>query len=79
MTLAFRDADPALRLSQDRNEQQGYMYLFAGATAAIRNPLCHTAEDVLDAEESYECLVFASLLFRYLDRSESVNSQGRQV
>jgi uncharacterized protein (TIGR02391 family) len=79
MTLAFRDADPALRLSQDANEQQGYMYLFAGATAAIRNPLSHTVEDVLGADEAYECLVFASLLFRYLDRSERVNRQGDQV
>jgi uncharacterized protein (TIGR02391 family) len=74
MIQAFRDSDPALRLSQDANEQQGFMWLFAGATAAIRNPLSHTTEDVLEAAEAYECLVFASLLFRYLDRAERVDN-----
>ena len=73
MVQAFRDADPALRLSEDANEQQGFMWLFAGATAAIRNPLSHTAEEMLGAEEAAECLAFASLLFRYLDRSEKVD------
>lgn len=70
MIQAFKDSAPALRLSQDKNEQQGFMWLFAGATAAIRNPLSHTTEEALDAAEAYECLTFASLLFRYLDRAE---------
>lgn len=74
MIQAFKESGPALRLSHDKNEQQGFMWLFAGATAAIRNPLSHTTEEALDAAEAYECLAFASLLFRYLDRADKSNN-----
>jgi hypothetical protein len=50
------------------------MYFFAGATAVIRNPHWHMAENVLDAAEVGECLALASLPFRYLDRAEKVSN-----
>lgn len=68
MIQAFKE-DGLLRLSDDRNEQQGYMYLFAGAVSAIRNPLSHVAGSTMERSEALECLTLASLLFRYLDRA----------
>lgn len=72
MFHAFRATDPILRLSDEQAVQEGYMYLFAGAVGAIRNPASHTAAETLTAEEAVEMLTYCSLLFRFLDRSQKV-------
>jgi uncharacterized protein (TIGR02391 family) len=69
MVQAFRENNGLLHATDDPNVQQGYQFLFAGAVSAIRNPLSHTPGDAIDEHEAMECLAFASLLFRYLDRS----------
>lgn len=49
-----------------KNMQKGYMYMFAGAMSALRNPKAH--ENIsLDKEECKKRLVFASLLMDKLD------------
>jgi uncharacterized protein (TIGR02391 family) len=70
MIQAFRVQDGLLRLSDDANVQEGYQQLFAGSVMAIRNPLSHVAGEFIDKNEAIECLAFASLLFRYLDRAQ---------
>lgn len=73
MIQAFRVQDGLLRLSDDANVQEGYQQLFAGSVMAIRNPLSHVAGESIDENEAIECLAFASLLFRYLDRAQQAN------
>ena len=72
MTHAFRPNDPILRLSNVADEQQGWMELFKGSVAVIRNPLSHTATSNIDAEEANELLAFASFLFGTLDKATKV-------
>jgi uncharacterized protein (TIGR02391 family) len=53
----------------EKGEQQGMMYLFSGATAAIRNPRAHgLLYD--DPKRAKECIVFVSMLAHAVDRSE---------
>jgi uncharacterized protein (TIGR02391 family) len=72
MQHVFSIKDPVLSLSDDKNEQQGNMHLFAGAILGIRNPRAHNLDDndpqVVD--ETHELLAFASFLFRQLDRAQ---------
>jgi uncharacterized protein (TIGR02391 family) len=69
MIQAFKEDGGLLRISDNPNEQQGYMWLFAGSVSAIRNPLSHVSGAAIDKHEAMEYLALASLLFRYLDRS----------
>lgn len=72
MQQVFSVRNPILSLSNDPNEQQGNMNLFAGAMAAIRNPRAHALDDNAPeaVDETLELLAFASTLFRRLDRAE---------
>ena len=74
MMKAFSEPSPPIELTplanrSERNEQEGYKFLFAGSMAAIRNPRGH---EVLVSESPDECLdhlSLASLLLRRLERS----------
>jgi len=75
MASAFNENDPTLRLNplesaSDRDEQEGFRFLFMGAIQGIRNPKAH--DDVVqeDPERSLDYLGFASLLMRRLDDAE---------
>lgn len=72
MRHVFSPEKPILRISDIPSEQRGYMDLFAGSVGAIRNPLSHTAQEVLTFEEASERLSLASLLFRVLDKAVKV-------
>jgi uncharacterized protein (TIGR02391 family) len=76
MTNAFSPkGGPIITLSDQTTQsgesrQLGFMYLFAGATGAIRNPLAH---DNLKPDELHEvnakhCLYIASFLMKELKR-----------
>lgn len=71
MRKAFTPSNPVILLGDlstesGRNIQQGYMEMFAGAMAGIRNPKAH--ENIkITAERAAHHLVFASLLFGRLD------------
>ncbi len=71
MEHVFSPSKPVLRFNQladdsDRDEQRGYMMLFCGAVAGLRNPRAHKLiED--DPERALEFIAFVSLLAKLLD------------
>ncbi len=72
MMAAFNESNPKIRLNDLQtdsqiDEQRGYMHIFAGTSAGIRNPRGHEV-DVLDSpDEALDYLALASLLLRRLD------------
>ena len=74
MSHAFGSERPVIRLTacetkSERDEQQGFMYLYMGAIQGIRNPLAHEDITQLDSAKAFEHLTFASLLLRRLDEA----------
>jgi uncharacterized protein (TIGR02391 family) len=73
MTTAFSPEKPVLRFNElqdqsDRDEQRGFMMMFAGAVAGLRNPRAHKLiKD--DPERALEFIAFVSLLGKLLDRT----------
>lgn len=64
-TLKFND----LQTESEKSEQQGMMFLYAGAMLAFRNPRAHKIiED--DPEKALEYIAFLSLLSKSLDKTE---------
>ena len=71
MTSAFSPGNPIIRLTPlesdtDRNIQQGYMQIFAGAMAGIRNPKAHGNLNP-DARKALHLISLASLLMCKVD------------
>lgn len=71
MTTAFAPANPVIRLTDmatqsARDEQQGYMQIYAGAMTGIRNPKAHGNMDP-DARKTLHLIALASLLMHRLD------------
>jgi uncharacterized protein (TIGR02391 family) len=65
--LKFND----LQTESDKSEQQGMMFLYAGAMLAFRNPRAHQIiED--DPEKALEYIAFLSLLAKSLNKAERV-------
>ena len=72
MRTAFSANSPVLRLNafestSDRDEQQGYMDIFAGSMTGIRNPRAHEHQPSDEPEVALELLVLANHLMRKLD------------
>ena len=72
MMNAFNELNPAVRLtasreSNERGEQEGYKFLFAGATLAIRNPRAHEICIRDDPDLCLDHLSLASMLLRRLE------------
>jgi len=71
MQQAFSPKAPALRFNElkdqsDRDEQLGFMMMFSGALAGLRNPRAHKLiKD--DPERALEFIAFVSLLAKLLD------------
>jgi uncharacterized protein (TIGR02391 family) len=55
---------------QKDDEQEGFRFLFMGATLGLRNPRGHGGELDTSPDEAVEMLGLASLLMRRLDRAE---------
>ena len=76
MEHVFSPSKPVLRFNaladdSDRDEQRGYMMLFSGAVAGLRNPRAHKLiQD--DAEQALEFIAFVSLLAKLLDSAQKV-------
>jgi uncharacterized protein (TIGR02391 family) len=71
MTTAFSPSNPIIRLSglqsqSDKDEQQGYMQIFAGAITGIRNPKAHANVNP-DQRKTLHLISLASLLMYRLD------------
>lgn len=76
MHQVFSPEDGELQISENNNEQQGLMYLYAGAYLAIRNPLTHRTVDEernrymddLDEIQARNVLHFVDFLLTQLSR-----------
>ena len=74
MRFVFSADKPLLKLNDletrsDRNEQQGYMQMLAGAMTAIRNPRSHEYDLTDRPEEALEKLVMANHFIRVLNKA----------
>lgn len=72
MGLVFGGTPPLIALNpgetdSDEDEQRGYMNLFKGAVAGIRNPRGHEVYVPDTPDEALDYLALASLLLRKLD------------
>jgi uncharacterized protein (TIGR02391 family) len=66
----FSQKKPIIKLSDDPDEQLGFMWLFKGAVMGIRNPKAHKLIQLKDPQKALEWLSFASVLLRILDEAE---------
>ncbi|MCB1544516.1 MAG: TIGR02391 family protein [Methylobacteriaceae bacterium] len=75
MERAFNPANPIMKFNElqnqsDRDEQKGFMFMFAGAVAGLRNPRAHGfIKD--DPERALEFIAFVSLLAKLLDGAKT--------
>jgi uncharacterized protein (TIGR02391 family) len=69
MQAVFSLRNPILSVSDESDEQQGFMWLFSGAVMAIRNPKAHRIIEQTDPQRTVEWLSFASVLLRVLDET----------
>lgn len=74
MFKTFNPQDPVIELTDRQDQigwdiQEGYSFLFAGATQAIRNPKAHDNLEI-DPEEALDLLAVSSLLMKRLDQAE---------
>lgn len=72
MQKVFSQNSPILKVSNNSDEQLGFMWLFSGAVMGIRNPKAHKLIQQKDPQRAFEWLAFASVLFRVLDDSQNV-------
>lgn len=71
---AFADTSPAIILTKlsntsEKDEQNGYKFIFAGSALAIRNPRGHEYGIKDDPDKCLDHLSLASMLLRRLDES----------
>jgi uncharacterized protein (TIGR02391 family) len=74
MMRVFGGNPPTLKLNgglslSDKNEQEGFKFLFAGAMQGIRNPRGHASGIVDDPDICLDHLSLASMLLRRLDEA----------
>jgi len=74
MMTAFNEGSPKLQLTplrttSDKDEQQGYKFIFAGDVLAIRNPRGHEHSVVDNPDTCLDQLSFVSLLLRRLEQA----------
>lgn len=75
MRTAFSPTKPVLRLNglrsiSQRDEQRGYMDIYAGAMSGVRNPRAHEHELEDHPEVALELLTLANHLMRKLDSTK---------
>ena len=75
MANAFNKQTPKIRLNSlttqsDRNEQEGFKFIFMGSMLGVRNPKAHDAIVQNDPYKTLECLGLASLLLKRVDERE---------
>jgi uncharacterized protein (TIGR02391 family) len=74
MEFVFNPSSPilkfnALQTQSDKDEQRGFMMMFSGAVAGLRNPRAHTIiKD--DPERALEFIAFISLLAKLADEAK---------
>jgi|SRR5579872_20012 len=76
MMKAFNEVSPLIQLttlssSSEKDEQEGYKFIFAGSIMAIRNPRGHEVGLADSPDRCLDHLSLASLLFRRLEEGKS--------
>jgi len=79
MSTAFNEEKPVIKINElldkyDRDEQEGFKFLFMGAQVGIRNPKAHSNIIQTDPYRTLEYLAFASLLMRRVEESTVVKT-----
>jgi uncharacterized protein (TIGR02391 family) len=77
MQTVFSANNPILEVSKNTDEQQGFMWLYSGATMGIRNPKAHRLVQQNDPQRTLEWLSFASVLLRVLDDSIIIKTEKK--
>jgi len=83
MRNAFSVNRPVLRLNacktqSEKNQQQGYMDIFAGCMVGIRNPRAHEHRYLDEAHVAIEMLAWANHLIRMVDKAKRVRSRTKK-
>ena len=83
MAHAFDEKSPLIKLNNlknktERDEQEGFKFLFMGATVGIRNPKAHTLIPQSDPRETLEYLALASLLMRRVEEGKVSKKSTRK-
>jgi uncharacterized protein (TIGR02391 family) len=73
MQTVFSPKKPILKISDNVDEQQGYMWMFSGAVMAIRNSHAHKVIKPETRQDTIEWLGYASALLKILDKAELIN------
>jgi uncharacterized protein (TIGR02391 family) len=71
MNLAFSEKDPLLswtsrKTTSQKDEQKGYMFMFAGSFTAIRNPCGHEIDWIDDHQTALDVILLVQHLLRKL-------------
>ena len=74
MMKVFDETGPLIKLNalsgeNEKNEQKGFKFIFAGVVAGIRNPRAHTTDYPETMDQCLDHLSLASLLLRKLETS----------
>lgn len=77
MMKAFSEQSPLIRLTDlsttsEKDEQEGYKFIFSGSAMAIRNPRGHEYGMKDSPTECLDHLSLASMLLRRLERAKKV-------
>jgi uncharacterized protein (TIGR02391 family) len=77
MMQAFNETSPITKLTDlsntsEKDEQQGYKFIFSGAVLAVRNPRGHECGIRETPDQCLDHLGLASLLMRRLDNAKRV-------
>ncbi len=83
MANAFSEQSAVIRLNplntrSDRDEQEGFKFLFMGSMQGIRNPKAHENVVQDDLHKTLEYLGLASLLMKRLDDRQAQEQQQAQ-
>jgi uncharacterized protein (TIGR02391 family) len=74
MMKVFNESAPLIRLNSlssesERNEQEGFKFIFAGAVIAIRNPRGHDYSVRDTSDDCLDHLAFVSMMARRVERA----------
>jgi uncharacterized protein (TIGR02391 family) len=84
MRTAFSANKPILRLNafrtlSEKNQQQGYMDIFAGCMVGIRNPRAHEHGHLDEPHVAIEMLAWANHLIRMVNQSKRARNRAKKV